>query len=658
MIAKGAERRIIQDQETMGKKKQEMSQTYNSSNNEFIFGENGGKGKNLTSFLKNFSLSDSSSSSATKLKSNDHIREANSNIYGNLSYGVASPKDEARRSGELGRTPKRVPIQKSYTSPLGASFSHLTNSSQESVGTKSTAGASSSKTSPYYSLAVQGGSSSRGGRRIHSHGRPLYTDLDDDWDADLKEISAPAESKNSGRGEKSSIENTANASSSSLSLQASPVLDSLYPDLTASVMNNPSNSNVANKNESFDYADLQARQEVYKLNQLAMKYNKFSKILTNGGNNVDILELRKLSWNGIPPELRAITWQILLGYLPTNKYRQASTLKRKRQEYIEGLEAVSSQVNFADDSPSNNSTSSLRSTNANNNANKDRQLYHQIKIDVKRTNPSVKLYSLPETQQSLKKVLFLWAVRHPASGYVQGINDLCTPFFQIFLANYIWQLQKYVSSGKDLLNSEEKDLFIPGILDDEDEKERQLLEDPELVNYNINNIDMSRISPRVMSIIEADTYWCLSKLLETITENYIHEQPGIIRQVNELRILISKIDIDLLRHLDNEQVEFIQFSFRWMNCLLMRELSLNLIIRMWDTYLSETPLGFSNFHIYTCAAFLIKFSNDLKNMHFQDILLFLQNPPTQQWTEKDIEMMLSEAFIWQSLYKNASAHLR
>lgn len=39
----------------MPKKKQEMSQVY-SQNNEFIFGEKGGKGKNLLSFLKIYHL--------------------------------------------------------------------------------------------------------------------------------------------------------------------------------------------------------------------------------------------------------------------------------------------------------------------------------------------------------------------------------------------------------------------------------------------------------------------------------------------------------------------------------------------------------------------------------------------------------------------------
>ena len=39
--------------------------------------------------------------------------------------------------------------------------------------------------------------------------------------------------------------------------------------------------------------------------------------------------------------------------------------------------------------------------------------------------------------QSLERILYVWAIRHPASGYVQGINDLATPFFQVFLSSYI-----------------------------------------------------------------------------------------------------------------------------------------------------------------------------------------------------------------------------
>ena len=42
----------------------------------------------------------------------------------------------------------------------------------------------------------------------------------------------------------------------------------------------------------------------------------------------------------------------------------------------------------------------------------------------------------------------------------------------------------------------------------------------------------------------------------------------------------------------------------------------------------------------------------------QEIMMFLQALPTRDWTEKDIELLLSEAFIWQSLFRGSSAHLR
>ena len=38
------------------------------------------------------------------------------------------------------------------------------------------------------------------------------------------------------------------------------------------------------------------------------------------------------------------------------------------------------------------------------------------------------------------KVLFVWAVRHPASGYVQGLNDVLLPFLLVFLAAKVGRL--------------------------------------------------------------------------------------------------------------------------------------------------------------------------------------------------------------------------
>ena len=90
----------------------------------------------------------------------------------------------------------------------------------------------------------------------------------------------------------------------------------------------------------------------------------------------------------------------------------------------------------------------------------------------------------------------------------------------------------------------------------------------------------------------------------------------------------------LAAHLESENVEFMQFAFRWMNCLLMREISVQNTIRMWDTYLvrylstrmflatnlvvqAEGPDAFSQFHLYVCSAFLVRWSEKLRKMDFQ-----------------------------------------
>jgi len=45
-------------------------------------------------------------------------------------------------------------------------------------------------------------------------------------------------------------------------------------------------------------------------------------------------------------------------------------------------------------------------------------------------------------------------------------------------------------------------------------------------------------------------------------------------------------------------------------------------------------------------------------MDFQEIMMFLQALPTRGWDEKDIELLLSEAFMWHSLFRGSAAHLK
>ena len=68
--------------------------------------------------------------------------------------------------------------------------------------------------------------------------------------------------------------------------------------------------------------------------------------------------------------------------------------------------------------------------------------------------------------------------------------------------------------------------------------------------------------------------------------------------------------------------------------------------------------GFATLHVYVCAALLTRWSDKLCNMDFQQLVTFLQHLPTAEWTEKDVAELLSQAFVFKSLYHNAQSHLR
>lgn len=153
---------------------------------------------------------------------------------------------------------------------------------------------------------------------------------------------------------------------------------------------------------------------------------------------------------------------------------------------------------------------------------------------------------------------------------------------------------------------------------------------------------------------------------------------------------MSRVDVNLHDHLMRNSVQYLQFSFRWMNNLLIRELPLRCIVRLWDTYLAEgasvsntpvssnhwssnqscsdglkdgssssssstndntwsssghgTPFS-SSFHLFVCAAFLRFWSKSLlKEQDFQGLMLLLQNLPTFHWTENEIKLMVADAY--------------
>lgn len=163
------------------------------------------------------------------------------------------------------------------------------------------------------------------------------------------------------------------------------------------------------------------------------RLSKFAGIL--GEPIVDIGALRELSWSGIPPSIRPTCWRLLLGYSPPNRERRDTVLDRKRREYRDLIpEYYDSALNGVH-----------RST-------EEEMALRQVSVDVPRTAPGVPFFHQERIQKCLERILYIWGLRHPASGYVQGINDLATPFLAVFIGERLgkqagtdmdtWDLEK------------------------------------------------------------------------------------------------------------------------------------------------------------------------------------------------------------------------
>lgn len=348
---------------------------------------------------------------------------------------------------------------------------------------------------------------------------------------------------------------------------------------------NSSTSNIENTSKEAQKSPMGARATD------SARVTKFTKELS--APTVILERLRELAWSGVPPYMRPTVWRLLLGYAPPNSDRREGVLRRKRLEYFD---CVAQFYDIPDTERSDDEINMLR----------------QIAVDCPRTVPDVTFFQQAQVQKSLERILYTWAIRHPASGYVQGINDLVTPFLVVFLSEYL--------------------------------------------EGSVDNWSISDITPEKISDIEADCYWCLSKLLDGMQDHYTFAQPGIQRLVFKLKELVRRIDEPVSKHIEEHGLEFLQFAFRWFNCLLIREIPFHLVTRLWDTYLAEGD-ALPDFLVYIFASFLLTWSDKLQKLDFQEMVMFLQHLPTHTWTHQELEMVLSRAYMWHSMFNNCPSHL-
>ncbi|ORM41438.1 GTPase-activating protein gyp1 [Babesia sp. Xinjiang] len=312
---------------------------------------------------------------------------------------------------------------------------------------------------------------------------------------------------------------------------------------------------------------------------------------------VDLALVKQILWLGVPADSplnhRADAWRLVLGYLPVVTSSRNSLLERKRHHYREMCKQHCETDAMCDS---------------------DQKTLKQIQVDLPRTNQTLRLFKDHRVQKLMERVLYIWSVRNPASGYVQGINDLLVVFVCAFSRPY-------------------------------------------LKCFQLDTDAVDGLTDKDLGEIEADCFYCLSRVLSQMQDNYTENQPGVYKSMNKLKDLVKRIDGKLYDHFERIGVDILQFPFRWMNCMLIRELPLECAIRLWDTYIAELDNGIVSFHEYVSAVFLSVWSEQLLQMDYQHCLLFLQRLPTSGWGINEIDAIISKAFVLQSAFQDSPNHL-
>jgi len=335
---------------------------------------------------------------------------------------------------------------------------------------------------------------------------------------------------------------------------------------------------------------------------------RFARVLAQP--EVDLSALKELAWSGVPPGLRPQVWRLLACYALPCEARRDAALARKRADYAQ---LVRRHHSVAPDSRPPDEAAALR----------------QIRLDTPRTAPELPWLRCPAVLAALERVLFVRSVRSSAAGYVQGLADLAVPFLLVFLG-------ESVCAG------------LPE--DDSGAAWRQRLGAAE---------PWPHAAARAMADAEADTYWCLCRLLDGVTQNYTFAQPGIQRSVHSMSLLVRRLDSRLDSHLTSLGVDSLTFAFRWANCLLQRELPPGLGPRLWDTYLAEScddPQALSAFLPFLLASFLLHWRELLLELDFQAVLCCLQSPPTAGWGESELAEALGRAHQYRISFAHAGSH--
>lgn len=134
---------------------------------------------------------------------------------------------------------------------------------------------------------------------------------------------------------------------------------------------------------------------------------------------------------------------------------------------------------------------------------------------------------------------------------------------------------------------------------------------------------------------ESDMYHCFAAFMHKI--DWRNRHTHVEHQVSSFIMLFQSLLPDLSHFFEDEEVEPSEWVVSWLQSYLARELPLESVMRLWDTYFA---LESFDLHMYVALAILMRCSDELFEIGDEaaEIKGFLQHLPPM-----DIDKILTEA---------------
>ncbi|RKO92375.1 rab-GTPase-TBC domain-containing protein, partial [Blyttiomyces helicus] len=124
--------------------------------------------------------------------------------------------------------------------------------------------------------------------------------------------------------------------------------------------------------------------------------------------------------------------------------------------------------------------------------------------------------------------------------------------------------------------------------------------------------------------MECDVYYCFERLMSQLDDHFATHD--INERMSNFLMLFRTLLPDLYSHFEEEEVDFKAWAQSWLTNLLAKELPLDCLLRLWDTYFS-TPDGLT-LHVYVCLAMLSYCKDSLEELEQSEINSMLARLPS------------------------------